>query len=150
MTDLNTEMMRKARQAIVGGFKKEPFQTFPDLDKAASPYIETKGDRPYCHVKAPTLVAWAELSEEFIDLIDDMILKGELVPNFVSPEWYTGQHGVDLPFAALGRKRAFEEPHWIPVVFGRTKETPEEAIEIMKKTWFMKKALDAGGDVVLK
>ncbi len=149
MTNLNTEAMDKARQAIIGGFKKEPFQTFVDLKKLASPYIETKGDKSYCHAKAPTLVAWAELSEEFIDLIDDMIAKHELFPNFVSPFWYGGERGIDLPYAALAGKRAFEEPHWIPVVFGRNKETPEEAIEIMRKSWIMKKAVDAGAVAIV-
>jgi hypothetical protein len=137
MTDLNSKAMRKARRAILDKFEDEPFLNFNDIVAAARPFIEVDGDCSMVPSLRRTLIMWTDLSGELIDLINSMMKDGELIPNFSSPIWYTGERSPNYPLAATAGDKTYDEPHWAPVVFGKDMTTPEEAMEILVRSEVM-------------
>jgi hypothetical protein len=75
------------------------------------------GDRLAC--VAPNVVVWADMSEEAITAINELIVEGHIVMQSYGSGW-TGlmTYGFDrgiLPFPLARRLQPYKRPRWLPV-----------------------------------
>lgn len=84
--------------------------TFSELQDFLAPYMEVEGSY---EISLKNVVFWAGMSDEFIEVLNDLwgCPELELVP--VSPLVYMcGGKAVNLPIAKNIPKKGYKSPHW--------------------------------------
>lgn len=95
---------------------KHDWVTFAELKNRFGGDGSLDGDFSlYCDERG-SLVLWANMSENFVDAIKELLV-GNLL--FLWPTQYLTYlidgHALTLPIAKRPPKRGYKEPHWVPV-----------------------------------
>lgn len=116
----------KARESVLDLFKKTPDGvSFVDIEEGLEKAgINPQGD--YRMIFSNNVLLWAGVTEEFIDLIYDLMEERIIAPE-PAPRWVYWMDGKSpaFPVAEDIPKKGFKEPHWLPVTWKRGENFPE-------------------------
>jgi hypothetical protein len=107
--------------AAVEYIRVKDYVSFPELQRMLSPYIPTEGDLAL--EIQPHLLIWANVSEEFADIMRLLQAGGEVERHPASILTYLADGGMlTLPVAKRVPNGGYKTDHWIPTVFRVTQK----------------------------
>ncbi len=89
-----------------------------ELERVAGEHLDTSGDLAWVAPDDANLVAWAGMSQGFIDALNAMRERGKVEAGGTSPLVYLAGGKVPrYPVAQRPPKGGYKSEHWLPVVF---------------------------------
>jgi|ERR1700726_3121430 len=90
--------------------------SFIEIENMLSSHIDVKGNIAMCLPKYPTIVLWANMSQQFFDIMIEVLKTKKVSPKSTDPLVYA-MDGKLLKFPIAKSARQYKEEHWLPVVF---------------------------------
>lgn len=111
-----TTTTAQAEQAI-DYIRRNGHVSFPELQRFAESTLDIPVRGSYALEAVPNLILWADMSQEFVDLVHAIQATRKVDLNPTSLLVYAVDGGfLNLPLAKRPPKNGYKTPHWAPVV----------------------------------
>lgn len=103
-------------EAIVSLIHTRRTVSFIEIEKLLSQYMDTEGSIALYHSSYPNILFWANMSQQFFDIMVEVFKTKKVVPTPSNILVYA-MDGKILKFPIAKRAMQYKKEHWLPVVF---------------------------------
>jgi hypothetical protein len=106
----------KLAEALVQRVSEHDWVSFPEALRFLGQKMCVEGDHSITFTSDPNLIVWADVSQEFSDLVIQLIKDRKLYFHGSSALIYMIDGGMlNLPIVKRVSRKPYKNPHWLPV-----------------------------------
>ena len=103
-------------QAVLDYIRARDWVTYAEIEKVLATYIQVAGEGGIEMGDFANVTLWGGVSCAFVDTVDE-VLRTQLVWRQPVSVMYYLLDGSSLTLPLAKRRRAYAQPHWLPVCF---------------------------------